>query len=522
MSVNDLTPEQRAQALAAWEHRPSPLPPDPCPYCGKPRHGLEDTVVQLANPMKFLDGLTTAQRKDTTPPFGPTSLHYDRFCPDALPTEIRPDMLGTMAPAREDRPIPPFIEMNWYIVVNLLHHGPGRDTLQLIGTTGWHNIGLRVTVNDTGSTEPAPWQTLWERVWGPLPPIKRGPRADRFERPLMALPAGNITRMTVLALQAPHRFTSVAGEMPQHYEANDEQTEIIRISLNPPGATQEERLAAAAATLARLGPKHAIMTLAMLGYWVDRGEGKQGSGFARMHADQVMDILDQKKRDSEDKREIVAVVRDLSTVEAAVYVNQKIGKKTRTEQTTSRLFDVAFTSVVDLFGNAQAPYVFDFRPGYWATMALQDDWRYVVEVTMPLFRLHCRHDAIAIAIGCYVTLAAKSRHGNYTYTTATLLERTGLQVGKNKGRFRAHFEDALATLAAQQVTGPVQCLDTVPPAADSDARHWWPLWEKARWVIPPPPIPAAVLSRTETLRLGHVEAARRRGRPKKISLISTP
>lgn len=523
MSDNDLTPEQsRRFSETVWEHAPNPLPPDPCPYCGKPRHGLEDTVVQLANPMKFLDSMTTAQREDTTPPFGPITLLYDRFCPDALPTGKTLDALTTMAPAPKSKPVPPFTEMAWYISIRPMAYGPGLYILQLTGSTGWHWIGLAVTANDTELTGLAPWQTLWEHAWGPPPPSKRGPRAERFARSSLVLPAGNIPRSAVLALQAPHRFTSAAGELPQYYEANDAQTESIRISFNPPGANQTDRRAAAASTLARLGSKHTITTLAMLGYWIVQGEGKCGNGFARMHADQMMDILGQKKRDSEDKREIIAVVRDLSTVEIDVYVNQKIGKKTRTEQTTSRLFDVAFTSVIDQFGNAQAPYVFDFRPGYWATMALQDDWRYVVEVTMPLFRLHCRHDAMAIALGCYVTLCGRSRHGNYTYTTATLLGRTGLEVWRNKGRFRKAFEDALATLVDQHVTGPVQCLDTVPPSADSDARHWWPLWEKARWVIPPPPEPAAVLSKTETLRLEHLEAARRRGRPKKIPEINTP
>ncbi len=217
MSDNHDIPTQQ---ISDWIYDPAtlPLPPDPCPYCGKPRHGLEDTVAQLANPMKFLNSLTTAQCKDTTAPFGPTSLHYDFALRPILPRRAT-DRHNTRQ-AHTDSACP---ERQTYsplhrdaLAYHYPPHGPGRYMLQLTGTTGWLWIVLAVTVNDTGSIEPAPWQTLWECAWGPQPLSKRGPRAERFARSSLVLPAGNIPRSAVL--NAPKQFMQHGRGAPALWE----------------------------------------------------------------------------------------------------------------------------------------------------------------------------------------------------------------------------------------------------------------------------------------------------------------
>jgi hypothetical protein len=107
-------------------------------------------------------------------------------------------------------------------------------------------------------------------------------------------------------------------------------------------------------------------------------------------------------------------------------------------------------------------------------------------------------------------LRARSRHASWIYTTETITEEAALRVGQKKGRFRAEFEAALATLEREGVTGPVRCLDAIPAAADSDARHWWPQWTKARWEIRPAPAVEPVLTQGEARRREHAAAALKR------------
>lgn len=327
-------------------------------------------------------------------------------------------------------------------------------------------------------------------------------------RSSVPVPAGNSVAWSLTAVQAPHLFGG-DWDMPTLVCAagNDES---LRLTIEPreiehgPAAI----LAAARAVLQRLGPAHARITLALLAYWVQRGPSPDG--FCHLDVTELFDLFDRKRRHAEDRQAVIQILRDLDSFVSSVHVRRKLGKREIKEHTDSRLFDVAFTAR-DQEGS---PYRFHYRPGYWATIALKEDARYVVDVPVALLRLHGLHDAMAVQLGCYLALRARSRHGHYVYAMSTLVDGAGLEPWPHKGRFRRAAEQALAALTEHGVVASAQCLDPLPSEA-TDARTWWDRWLAARWEITPAPDIARALAATEKRYRDHRERARRRS-PRKV------